>query len=250
MLAQEAGHPTRVPERVPVEEALVDHRRVVVVCDRGRDEPALPARLRRPVGEVDVLDVVAEAGIPAADLFQHRAAQQQTGAAEEPVALHRLGRTGAVVGDLVPVGIAEQPQRRPAPDRPEHGREPAQARLPGAVGPEHERSDEAGARVCVGEADELRDGVRLGVGVGVGDKDVVAARRSGAEVDVRREREWPLVLEHAGAEALRADAAGPVRDHDELVDLRRERRQRALELAGVAVRDDDGGDRHRPSASR
>ena len=47
-----------------------------------------------------------------------------------------------------------------------------------------------------------------------------------------------------------ADGAGEVRDHDELVDLRHERRKRALELGRMAVRDDDGGDAHRPSASR
>ena len=43
--------------------------------------------------------------------------------------------------------------------------------------------------------------------------------------------------------------AGPVRDDDELVDLRRERRQQRRELGGVPVRDDDRGDAHRPSAS-
>ena len=48
---------------------------------------------------------------------------------------------------------------------------------------------------------------------------------------------------------LGGDAAGDVRDHEQLVDLRRERRQRLLELRRVAVRDDDGGDLH-PSTSR
>ena len=48
----------------------------------------------------------------------------------------------------------------------------------------------------------------------------------------------------------RSDRAGEVRDDDDLVDLRRERGERALELGRVAVRDDDGGDAHRPSASR
>ena len=44
--------------------------------------------------------------------------------------------------------------------------------------------------------------------------------------------------------------SGRVRDDDEIVDLRREGRQQLLELASMAVRDDDGGDAHRPSASR
>ena len=40
------------------------------------------------------------------------------------------------------------------------------------------------------------------------------------------------------------DRAGNVRDHDELVDLRRKRRQRLLELGRMAVGDDDGCDLH------
>ena len=42
----------------------------------------------------------------------------------------------------------------------------------------------------------------------------------------------------------RRHGAGDVRDHDELVDLRTQRRQRLLELGRVPVRDDDGGDVH------
>ncbi len=46
------------------------------------------------------------------------------------------------------------------------------------------------------------------------------------------------------------DRAGDVRDHDELVDLRRERGQRLLELGRVPVRDDDRSDLHAASTFR
>ena len=105
MLAQEPRHPAGVPERVAAEEALVDHGGVRVPDDGLGHEPALPARLCRAVGEIDVLDVVAEAAVPAAELVEHRTAHQQAGAAEQPVALRRLRRLRAVVGDLVLVGL-------------------------------------------------------------------------------------------------------------------------------------------------
>ena len=52
------------------QEALVDDCRVCVRYERLGDVPALPARLRRAVAEVDVLAVVAEARVPAADLVE------------------------------------------------------------------------------------------------------------------------------------------------------------------------------------
>ena len=79
-----------MPERVPGEEALVDHGCIVVPNDRVGDEPPLPAGLRGAVGDVDVLDVVPVAAVPAAELLEHPPAHQQTGAAEQPVALHGL----------------------------------------------------------------------------------------------------------------------------------------------------------------
>ena len=99
----------------------------------------------------------------------------------------------------------------------------------------------------VGEPDELGDRPLLRIGVRIRDQDVLARRRRDPHVDVRREREPPLVLEHANAFGDRADAPGNVGDDEEIVDLGRERRQRALQLGGVPVRDDDRGDLQRPS---
>ena len=52
----------------------------------------------------------------------------------------------------------------------------------------------------------------------------------------------PLVLEHARPLRQPSNRAGDVRDDDELVDLRRQSRERVLELGGMAVRDDDSRD--------
>ena len=75
-----------------------------MVDDRRGHVPALPAGLRRAVVEVDVLAVHPEARVPAADLVEHRAAQQQE-RAEHPVRLHRLGR--ALVEQVVAALVAE-----------------------------------------------------------------------------------------------------------------------------------------------
>ena len=111
---------------------------------------------------------------------------------------------------------------------------------------------DAAARVRVHEADEdRRRRPSLGDRVGVREEDdsspdvaampalTFAASGSGRGFSITRT---------SGGHG--ADRAGKVRDHDELVDLRHERGKRSLELGGVAVRDDDGGDAHRPSASR
>ncbi len=47
-----------------------------------------------------------------------------------------------------------------------------------------------------------------------------------------------------------AHGARHVRDHDQLVDLCLQRRQRLRELLGLPVRDDDGRDLHRESTWR
>ena len=72
-------------------------------------------------------------------------------------------------------------------------------------------------------------------------------RQAHALVHVRAEAERALVVH--GLDAV-GDRAGDVRDHDELVDLRLERRQRLRELGRMAVRDDDGGDPHAASTFR
>jgi hypothetical protein len=102
--------------------------------------------------------------------------------------------------------------------------------------------------VC--ERDQLADGVLFRHGVRVRNEDVVAGCGLDPHVDVRGERERPLVLEHADAVGYRFHAARQVGDHEQLVDLRSERGQRALQLVRVPVRDDDRRDRHRPSTSR
>ena len=107
-----------VPERAPREEAPVGHGRVVVRDDGGRHVPALPARVRGAVAEVDVLAVEAEARVEAAELVEHRAAQEQEGA-EHPVGLDRLGRAlvEVVVRALALVAADELAQRRAADER-------------------------------------------------------------------------------------------------------------------------------------
>ena len=57
MLAHKARDRAPVPERPPRQEAAVGDGGVRVRDDRLRDVPALPARLRGPVAEVDVLAV-------------------------------------------------------------------------------------------------------------------------------------------------------------------------------------------------
>ena len=77
MLADEARHPARVPERVSREEALVDHGRVRVRHDRVGHVPALPTGLCGAVAEIDVLAVVAKSGVPATDLVEHRPTHEE-----------------------------------------------------------------------------------------------------------------------------------------------------------------------------
>jgi hypothetical protein len=96
--------------------------------------------------------------------------------------------------------------------------------------------------VLVREPDELGDRPLLRHRIRVGDDDVLAARRRHAGVHVFGEAARAWIPEHAGTCGHGADAAGQIGDHEQLVDLRRERRQRLLELARVTVRDDDGGD--------
>jgi hypothetical protein len=94
------------------------------------------------------------------------------------------------------------------------------------------------------EGGERCDRARLGNDVRVRREHQLARSRRDAGVDVRRERAWLGVLEHTDALRNRAEASGEVGDHDELVDLRRQGRQRLLELPRVPVGDDDGRDRH------
>ncbi len=251
MLAQEAQHRARVPERVTREEALVDHRRVLVVDNGVGDEPALPAGLRGAVVEVDVLAVHPEARIPAADLVEHGAAEQ------DERAEHRVGRDGLVrllaeqVVSPLPAQRREQEPQRRAPDEGCADRREAPARrLRRAVAVEHLRPCDAATKMLLHERAQDGYGVRLRHRVGVRDQDELVLGTRCAEVRVRRERDRAGILEHPGAvRQLGRQAAGDVRDHEQLVHLRCERRQRPRELVRVAVRDDDGRHLH-DSASR
>jgi hypothetical protein len=75
-----------------------------------------------------------------------------------------------------------------------------------------------------------------------GEEQVLAARGDEAEVDVGGEVAAPLVRHDADTVGYRADAARDVGDDDEVVHLRPERRQERLQLARVAVGDDDRRD--------
>src|SRR4051794_9990371 len=99
MLAYEPQHPLPVPERPPRGEAAIDDGRVVVLHARARHVPALPARLRGAVAEVDVLAVHAEARVEAADRVEQLAAQEQE-RAEQPIGFDGLLR--ALVQQVVP----------------------------------------------------------------------------------------------------------------------------------------------------
>jgi hypothetical protein len=99
---------------------------------------------------------------------------------------------------------------------------------------------------------ERRDGVLVREDVRVREEHPRSGGRRDAEVDVLREPPRRAVLEDACRHReLRRDRGRQVRDHDDLVDLRREEGKERRELRRVPVRDDDGRDLgHAPSASR
>ena len=131
-------------------------RSVTAACawrdGRLRDVPALPAGLRGPVAEVDVLAVEAEALVEAAELVEHLAAQEEEGG-EHPVGLDRLGRPvlEQVVVELPGLRAEDRAQRRPPDDRAADRREAAARGLPAAVREEQLRADHARPRMDLGE---------------------------------------------------------------------------------------------------
>jgi len=143
----------------------------------------------------------------------------------------------------------EQAEGRPPDERRAHRGKAAARRLPRPVAVEHPRAGRARAWTALDERAQDRDRAGLRHGVGIRDEDELVLRARRTEVRVRRERERLVVLQHAYVLRQPAwNASRNVRDHDELVDLRRERRQRLLELRGVPVRDDDGADLHASTA--
>ena len=120
MLAHEAQDSTPVPQRPSRQQPPVGDGLVLVAYDRGGDVPALPAGEHRAVLQVDVLAVEPEARVETAELDEHGAAQQQE-AAEHPVGLD--GPVGRRLVEMkVVLLLHELPERRPADDRPAHGR--------------------------------------------------------------------------------------------------------------------------------
>src|SRR3712207_5369274 len=108
-----------MPEGPSREEALVDHGRIAVAHLRSRHVPALPARLRRPVAEVDVLPVEPEALVEPAEVLEHFAPEEEE-RAKHPVCLHRLARplVEEVVTPLALARAKQEPKRRAANERP------------------------------------------------------------------------------------------------------------------------------------
>src|SRR5438477_81000 len=138
MFAHEARDPAPVPEGPPRHEPRVRLPLPFVPDDGARHIPALPARLRGSVTEIDILSVEPEAGVEPAELFEHRAAEEHE-ASEEPVRLHRLVR---LVVEVVVVVLPlerrpETPQRRTAHERAADGREAAARRHELAVDADH-----------------------------------------------------------------------------------------------------------------
>ena len=96
--------------------------------------------------------------------------------------------------------------------------------------------------VPVHERGEDDDGARLGDGVRVVDQDELTGRLGDAAVQVGGIAERRCVLDQPRTVRVVREAAGHVRDQDDLVDLRREGGQRLGQLLAVPVGDDDRGD--------
>src|SRR6266545_1712112 len=158
MLSCEVEHRSPVPERAPREERVISDRRVGVLHDRLRYVPALPAGLRHPVTQLDVLAVQPEAFVEAAELVE-RGPPKEEESAEHPVGLDRLGR--ALVEEIVPTLPAlrakEPPQRGPAHQRPGYRREAAARRLPRSIGVAKLRTRDAAAGCSRLERRKQRD---------------------------------------------------------------------------------------------
>ena len=134
---------------------------------RGRDVPALPASPHRPVLEVDVLSVEPEALVEAAELVEHRPAQEQE-SAEHPVGLRRLRRRR-----LVEVEVAALARTTPRSGVRLHDRAPVTVgnlRREGCEQPsriDHRRPGDTAARMTPMKSRSAADRARVGHRVGV-----------------------------------------------------------------------------------
>ena len=105
------------------------------------------------------------------------------------------------------------------------------------------RAGDPHARVELRERLEHREGARIGLGVRVADDDELAARLRDPAIRVRGEARGFVVSDQP--RALRHRQLQPeVRDDHELVDLRLQRREAALQLRDRLVDDDDSRDAH------
>src|SRR6266545_851182 len=152
MLPHEARDAAPVPQRSPREKASVRLPLPFVVHDGRGDVPTLPPRPRRAITQVDVLAVEAKAGVEAADLVEHVAAEENE-PAEQPVRLHRPRDVLAevVVRTLAFQWTQHAPKRCAAAERSAHGREAATRRNELTVEPKHPRAGHAAARPRLGE---------------------------------------------------------------------------------------------------
>src|SRR5215213_3431981 len=152
MLTDEAPDAAPVPERPPCEESRVRLAFPFVPHDGGGHVPALPARLRGAVGEIDVFAVEPEAGVEAAELLEHRAAQEHE-TPEEPIRPHRLVR---LVAEVVVLALplerrTQTAQRRAARERAAYRREPATRRHELAMNAGHARTGDSAPRMRLDE---------------------------------------------------------------------------------------------------
>ena len=195
--------------------------RPVVRDARRRDVPALPAGAHRAVAEVDVLDIVAVALVPAAELVQHRAAQEQE-RAEQPVRLHGpSGPLAEVVVRALALERREQPpQRRPSDDRARDGGEAPARRLPRPVRPERRGPAIPQRWRVVGEAGERADRSAAGTTSGFEKSTHSQAVAAMARLTFSASERGRAFSSTRTPVGHRRHRARHVRHHDELVDLR------------------------------
>ena len=198
---------------------------------RGRDVPALPAGLRGPVAQVDVLAVEAEALVEAAQLVQHLAAQEQEGA-QHPVGFDRLGRL--VRRRSAARRSRTAAERRAPDDRPRDGREAAPGGLPRPVRVEERRPGDAAARPASAKSR------RRATASGAASVSGFATTTNGAVV---------LAMPRLAfaAKPSGRSLSTRLRITTSSLDLRLERADAPLQLGALLVDDDDGRDGHTSS---
>ena len=251
MLAEEAEHPAQVPERVPREEALVDHRRVVVARDRARARASAPSRPARRGRRRRCPRRSAGSRRPsrrAPRASARRISRQAPPSSQSPctgsVGRCRSARPGARRGCAA---AAAAYVARSCRARSESG-----AASAARFHPARARAGRRGRRFGCASANRTSSATAPSSGYASGFETTtyspvvpviptltLAANESGRSFSSTRTPSGTApTLPGRFAITSRSSTCAA------------ERRQRALELTGVAVRDDDRRDRHRPSTSR